>query len=110
MKCGRKRRVRFDDPWVTRAVRVLAAERAGPRPQRRPASPDLAVRDALSLAREEQPRRRWLVESLLLTNEPLEKIASRCSASVDMVEAYHQLFFDVRPHIAARDWIMARAV
>ncbi|HVS39670.1 MAG TPA: hypothetical protein VMS17_29205 [Gemmataceae bacterium] len=30
--------------------------------------------------------------------------------SADAVEAYHQLFFEVRPHMAARDRIMARAV
>jgi hypothetical protein len=108
---ARRASPRIDDEWVRRAMRFLAATAGGP-PKRRKGSAhkDTATAAALDLAQEQDPHRRWMVESLLLTAESLETIARRCELSVAVVEAYHELFFDVRPHLTARDWIFYRAV
>jgi hypothetical protein len=98
---------RCDDRWVGRALRFLAAQgqpvAAGKRPRLDP-----AVRAALALAHEDPPERRWLVEALLLTDVPCEEVARRCAVGARTVEAYHQLFYDVRPRLAATDWVMSQ--
>jgi hypothetical protein len=40
----------------------------------------------------------------------LEQVARLCGLPVDVVQRYHHLFFDVRDHLRAADWIMLRAV
>jgi hypothetical protein len=102
----------IDDGWVARAVRFLAArEPSAQRPtgaRRRQADP--ALQQALELADEQPPERRWHVQSLLLTSEPMEEIAHHHALSPDALEAYHELHFRVRPHLAATDWVLTRAV
>jgi hypothetical protein len=71
---------------------------------------DAALKQALGLAEEQPPYRRWQVESRLLTREPIDSIARRHALPPDVVEAYHELHFRVRPHLAATDWVLTRAV
>jgi hypothetical protein len=40
----------------------------------------------------------------------MEEIAHHHALSPDALEAYHELHFRVRPHLAATDWVLARAV
>jgi hypothetical protein len=109
----RRRKCRAaDDAWVERAVHYLAAQRKA-KPGRAPAPPpayDPAVEAALDLYRDTAPQRRWHVEALLLTAEPLEEVARLTGVPVETVEAYHQLLFDVRPRLQAKDWVMLRAI
>jgi hypothetical protein len=107
----RKRNV-VDDEWVERAVRYLATQRkakSGHAPAPPPAY-DLAIEVALDLYRDTIPQRRWHVEALLLTTEPLEEVARLTGVPVETVEAYHQLLFDVRPRLRAKDWVMLRVI
>jgi hypothetical protein len=93
---------------VGRALRFLAAQAqppAGKRPRLDP-----AVRAAFDLWREEPPHRRWRAEALLLTAEPVAEVARRCALSATALEAYHALFFAVRRHLAATDWVLAQAI
>src|SRR5262249_31939135 len=94
---------RLDDAWVRRARHFLDAEGCGPdgavpgRPDRH----DPAVARALQLSRVDPPFDRWQLEGYLLTAEPLEAVARHCALSVEAVEAYHALLFDVRPRLTA---------
>lgn len=110
-RCGRRTSPRIDDDWVRRARRFLAANPDSvPNPRKRRKCADPAVASAVGLAREETPHRRWKVEALLLTSEPLEAIADAVGLSVEAVEAYALLFYDVRPYPSAVDWVMAQGV
>jgi hypothetical protein len=107
----RKRRA-VDDEWVGRAVHYLVTQRKG-KPGYAPMPPsgfDPAIEAALDLYRNTAPQRRWHVEALLLTTEPMEEVARLTGVPVETVEAYHQLLFDVRPRLRARDWVMLRAI
>jgi hypothetical protein len=103
---------RLDDAWVARVRHFLDAAGGGPdgadpgRADRR----DPAIANALQLSRADPPFDRWRLEAYLLTAEPLEAVARHCALSVEAVEAYHALLFDVRPRLTARDWIAARAL
>jgi len=109
---GKRINRRFDDEWVARTRRFLAAQGRNPSgpDRRRSARLDPPLQGALDLSREEHPHRRWQVEAFLLTPEPLEEVARRCDLPVETLEAYHEVLFHVRPHLGAGDWIMARVV
>jgi len=100
------------DAWVTRAMRHLSADKSAhyesrcKKPQFDPAihQADLLSRDAAN------PKPRWFLEALLLTNEPIAEIAKRTDLSIATLAAYEQLFFDVRSRPRARDWILSQAV
>jgi hypothetical protein len=71
---------------------------------------DPSVAEAFALFHAEDTSRRWRLEAYLLTHEPLEQIASHCSFSMDLLEAYAQIFFDVRPYFASTDWILVQVI
>src|SRR5262249_12893350 len=103
---------RLDDDWVGRAKRFLTARNqleSGASPERvRPFDP--VIQAALDLSCAAPPSRRWRVEALLLTRESFGEVAGRSQVPIDVVEAYHELFFAVRGHLAATDWILTAAV
>jgi hypothetical protein len=100
-----------DDAWVLRACRHLEVDGGnGGRTRTRPGRCDAPVGAALNLAREGPPHRRWQLEALLLTDEPLADVARRCGLPTATVEAFHELCFHVRPHLACKDWILLQAV
>jgi hypothetical protein len=103
---------RIDDAWVARARHFLDAAGAGhgDAAPGRADRPDPAIAQALRLSRADPPFERWRLEAYLLTAEPLVAVARHCALPVEAVEAYHALLFDVRPRLAARDWIAARAL
>jgi hypothetical protein len=47
--------------------------------------------DALQLFRDEPPHKKWRLESYLLTTEPLNTVAARCSVSLATVQTYHDI-------------------
>ncbi len=103
---------RMDDEWVARAHSFMRADARSTPPDHRPqwSEHDFVIQQAMALSREEPPHRRWHVEALLLTPEPLEGIASRTGLSAAVADAYHALFFDVRLHLDAIDWIRRQAI
>ena len=108
---GRRASTRIDDDWVRRAKRcVVATHPQKPIGCKRSARPDAAVMAASDLAQEESPHRRWMVEALLLTDEPLETIAGKVDLPVEIAEAYAQVFWDVRSNLRASDWVMSHAI
>ena len=50
------------------------------------------------------------LEALLLTAEPLDRVAGRFGLPTTVVEAYAAVFFAVRPMMRATHWLLARAV
>jgi hypothetical protein len=106
-ECGMPVSDAFDDEWVAIALRFITAKS-------RPSSPtprlDSAITTAVETSRESDGTRRWQIEAFLLTSEPMENIADRVHLPVEVIHAYHQLYFDVRPHLHATDWIMTQAI
>jgi hypothetical protein len=103
---GKRASRRFDDEWVARAWRFMTTESRSSRTSRL----DSVIAMAAEISREGDGTRRWQIEAFLLTSEPMEKIADRVHLPVEVIHAYHQLFFDVRPHLRAGDWIMSQAI
>jgi hypothetical protein len=97
----------LDDESVHHALRLLAdGGRDGP--SRQGASDP--VRAALDIWRGGQALGRYRLEAFLLTREPLEVVAGSCGLPIEVVEAYHEVFFEVRPWLAATDWVLLQAV
>ena len=92
---------RADDPWVAHARDALAPGGGGPRAA--------AVRDARDVREHDGPTK-WELEARLLTDQPLDAVAARTGLTAAAVDAYARVFFDVRPHLAASDWVTARAI
>jgi hypothetical protein len=106
---GQRTRRGFDDDGVRRVKRFLGAGGRGPvGPTSGRADPALA--EALRLYRDESPNHRWRLEAYLLTDEPMQIVANRCLVSLETAQTYHEIFCDVRPHRAARDWVWVRAI
>ena len=91
---------RIDDEWVELAARVLDADARGVPP---------AVRAAVGVWRRGGVPR-WHLEANLLTPRTFAEVGAATGHPEPVVEAYHQLCYDVRPRIAATDWVLARAV
>ncbi len=53
---------------------------------------------------------RDLLEAWILTGEAPDIVASKCSLPVAVVAQYEALFFDVRAHLRARDWLLRQAI
>lgn len=108
---GRRLSAHIDDEWVDRARDFLArGPTQGEPSRRRPTALDPAIQEALDLWHEQEPQKRWLVEGLLLTDVPIEEVARRGSLPVAAVQAFHELFFDVRASLAASDWVLTQAI
>jgi hypothetical protein len=103
---------RIDDDWVVRARDFLAARDQGTDARRagRKRAHDQHIQAALDLWEADRPAPRWRVEAHLLTSVPLNDVARICTLPAEVVECYHQLFFDVLPRLRATDWIMLHAV
>lgn len=53
---------------------------------------------------------RWALEARILTGESETAIARRCRTTPEVVWWYEKLFFDVRPHLGNRDWLVSRVL
>jgi hypothetical protein len=62
-------------------------------------APDLV--EAHSVYTSDPPMRRWEVEARLLGGGDDDAIAARCGLSAAGVRAFHDLFYEVRPHLQA---------
>jgi hypothetical protein len=69
--------------------------------------PDLHL--ARRLAEGEGPAA-WELQSWLLAGEGDEQVAGHCGLPTRAVAAYEALFFNVRPRLSARDWVLSRAI
>lgn len=98
---GRRLDPRIDDDWVGHARAALRGRGGG--------SAVAAVRAAQEIWAGD-PALKAELEALLLTTEPLDRIAERFHLSATVVEAYAEVFFAVRPMRRATDWLLTRAV
>jgi len=69
--------------------------------------PDVAAAIAIH---EGEPTARLTIEARLLAGEPIEAIAGRCDVSVEAVEVYEQLFFNVSDRLANTSYILFHAI
>jgi hypothetical protein len=89
------------DPWVCTAALMHLSEsnRTDPAkalPDQPPGAPG-----ALAIYRNRTSFQRWELEARLLAGESSGTIAQKCNSTPDTVEAYHQLFYCVRPALDA---------
>jgi hypothetical protein len=108
---GRRASPRRDDERVREALRFCREMRRS-----------LHERGLSSLARrmptlyqawcmfQDSSQRRWECEARLLAGQSTPAIADRCGLPGEVVDNFHDLFFAVRPHLEARDWIMNRVI
>src|SRR5262249_16195731 len=82
---------RSEEEWGARAHSFMRAADRSRCPDGQPqwSEHDFAIQQALGLSCEEQPYRRWHVEALLLTSEPLEGVSSRTALPVLVIAAFH---------------------
>jgi hypothetical protein len=109
--CKRSRH-RYKDVWVDRATKYLRGldhqeERTS---GRRRGRFDLAIECARNIFDDVESRQRWILESLLLTLLPVDRIAERLNMPIEVIEAYEALFFEVRSRPRASDWIAINAI
>jgi hypothetical protein len=97
-----RRAARQDDVWVRRALSWLRS------PARR--APWHSSIKAAHALYEEDALPRWRLEGWVLTGLPQSEVAARCSLPAECVEAYEQVFFDVRSGLTARSWLNHRTL
>src|SRR5262245_17282027 len=86
----------IDDIWVRRARDFLVARRTtevAPASGKNATQLDPAIIGAVAIASEPGSDRCALLEAFLLSAEPLDEVARRCNLTVDVVVAFHSLFF-----------------
>jgi len=100
---GRRFDRRVDDDWVKHARDAI-------RGRGRSTSPAATVRAAQELW-EGDPDRRGEIETRLLAGDTDVVIAGRMALPEKVIDAYSEVFFDVRPALAteATDWVLAEA-
>jgi hypothetical protein len=97
-------RRKWVDAWVKRAAKFLTT-RCDHRPRR--AQTNTAIADAHRLRHATDPRLRDEIETRVLAGQDPVDIADRCNLAAEVVEAYEQLFFDLRERLGARDYILS---
>jgi hypothetical protein len=109
---GRRTDRRVDDQWTARARDFLAAggRHAARHDSGRHGPHAPHIQAALEVWEAVPQAPRWLLEAHLLTGVPLHEVAQRCGLSAEVVQTYHQLFFDVRGRLRATDWVMIHVV
>jgi hypothetical protein len=65
---------------------------------------------AAEVFRRDEDYMRWVLEARILTNEPVKVIARRCRTTPEVVYWYEKLFFDVRPYLNNRDWLVSQVL
>jgi hypothetical protein len=110
---GRRASRAIDGPdgfiWIRRAVRLKRHfDAAGNRPE---ALYALIERDsdafwAHSMWIEEKAPTRWAIEARVLAGETNEEIADRLGTSPEVIDAYVNLFFDVRGKMRHMDYVV----
>ena len=71
---------------------------------------DLSDAAAYRLRHGDDKLARGTLEGRLLAGEPIPEVAAACGLTPGVVEAYHELFFDVRERLDAAAWVHLYAV
>lgn len=109
---GRNVRRASEDPYV---VVALKFRRACNRATTGTAKERLARRMpglffAFEVYQRDEDMTRWALEARVLTGESPKRVAQRCRTTPEVVFWYEKLFFDVRPHLGNRDWLVSRVL
>jgi hypothetical protein len=91
----------IDDTWVERALKFQTTIGT--------TAADPVLSKAYQIWSQNKTTR-WLLEANLFTSRTFAEIAEVCQIKKRVVRAYHELFFEVRPHLNASDWILQRAI
>jgi hypothetical protein len=93
------------DPWVRRAVTYLQTPPAAGTGTEQLAA-DLADVDAALQIHKGEKLTRGTLEARILARLPVDQVAAACGLTVEAVQAYEALFFDVRSHLAYPDYLI----
>src|SRR5271157_3617153 len=106
------RRPQLRDLWVRRCAKFMRADRVRSRScrPRRGLSSDHILSEAARIRFASDPLIAAELEAWILTGNHPELIAERCGLTVEAVEAYEVVFFDVRPHLQATSYILHRTI
>jgi hypothetical protein len=92
-----------ENSWIQRAVNYLkTASAAGPE---KPAA-DLADVDAALKVHKSDKLTRGTLEARILARMPADQVAAACGLTVEALQAYEALFFDVRDHLPYPDYLI----
>jgi hypothetical protein len=102
------RRPEFRNPWVTRIRQHLAYLERPPKSGRssKRCGFDQAIHEAHQIHSAPDRLIPAELEAWILTGEPAAFIAARCELDEDVVAAYENAFFDVRPRLNATGYIL----
>jgi hypothetical protein len=103
-RCGRK-----CDNWIVRAVQFLQSTAGGKELATSPPN-QVAIAESLRLFQESPSQRRRELQARLLTDAPLDEVARQIALPEDTVQAFEALFFAVRDHRTAHDWIASKVL
>jgi hypothetical protein len=95
----------YEDPWIGSARDAITGIKRSSRLRA-----ILAIQAAQAMWEAPDRRHRWELEARLLARQSTNTIAASMRLSVDVVEAFAAVFFDVRPRIQASDWIFLQAI
>ena len=95
----------LEDPWVRRAVTYLQTPPAAGTGTEQLAA-DLADVDAALQVHKGEKLTRGTLEARILARLRADQVAAACGLTVEAVQAYEALFFDVREHIAFPDYLI----
>ena len=94
-----------EDPWVRRGVTYLKTASAAGTSTEQPAA-DLADVDAALQIHKGEKLTRGALEARILARLPVDQVAAAYGLTVEAVQAYEALFFDVREHLAYPDYLI----
>lgn len=105
---GRKASGRFGDALVTRVIKYLIAKKGGADSEHLASRwPDVYEIDTIGSASSVE---RWMLEGLILANEPIEAIADQYGLSTHAVGLYEKCFFDVRTRLTKTFFIFGQVL
>ena len=93
------------DPWVQRAVTYLQMPPATGTGTEQPAADPVNIATAVAVHKSDKLTRGTL-EARILARLPVDQVAAACGLTVEAVQAYEALFFDVRGHLAYPDYLI----
>jgi hypothetical protein len=104
-----RRSIGADDDWILLEARryraaVASGSSAAFLTKRWP-----VLHQAVLLAEAEGPRR-WEIEARLLAGQTSEEIGAACAYDPAVVDAFADLFFDIRPNLDSVDWISLQVI
>lgn len=97
---------RTDDPQTLAAARYCQVLHGG----RGHGSLRMAAMTAAHRLADSDSPSKWEIQARILAGQQDDYIAAKCQVPADVVYWFEAMFFDVRQHLTASDWVVARVI